>query len=76
MLQQMNPTDRVYEEVLSMVVQLPKSDGSTETLSDIFIAPTPIVRAFAEFLSQRSEDEAFELKHAEGIVCGHTCYLR
>ena len=63
MWQQVDATDRVYRGVLSVAVQLKKPDGEQETLSEMFIAPTPIVRAFAEFLSQREEEEAFALKH-------------
>ncbi len=62
MWQTVDATDRVFEEVLSVVVSVTRPDGTTEILSEIFVAPTPIVRAFAEFLSRRGENEAFGVK--------------
>lgn len=62
MWQKVDATDRVYEEVLSVVVRVARPDGNNEILSQIFIAPATIVRAFAEFLSQRNEDETFDVK--------------
>ena len=62
MIQSINATDRVREEVLSLLVHLNQANGHDEVLSEIFVAPTPIVRAFAEFLSQRDELENFHIK--------------
>jgi len=78
MWQQLNLTDRVYEEVLSLVVSVTRPDGSSEVLSEIFVAPTTIVRAFAEFLCQRSDNEAFAVKKSRvrfvdvTVSCGDT----
>ncbi len=69
-------TDRVSEEVLSVVVRVLRPDGNCEVLSEVFIAPTNIVRAFAEFLSRRDEDEAFAVKKSKvkfadvSVSCG------
>ncbi len=76
MWQKVDATDRVFEEVLSVVVQLARPDGNSETLNEIFVAPTTIVRAFAEFLSHRNEEETFDVKHCKirfadvSVSCG------
>jgi hypothetical protein len=76
MWQQVDATDRVYQGVMSVVVHLRKPDGDQEILTEMFVAPTPIVRAFAEFLCHREEEEAFEVKRTEvkfqdlSVSCG------
>ena len=62
MLQYVDATDRVNEELLSIAVLLRRADGTKEKLNEMFLAPTPIVRAFAEFLNSRNEDETFNVK--------------
>ena len=62
MLQSIDATDRVREEVLCLHVQVNQPNGNHEALSEIFIAPTPVVKAFAEFLCRRDEDEQFHVK--------------
>lgn len=76
MMQHLNATDRVSEEVLSVVVRVSRPDGNSEVLSEIFVAPTSIVRAFAEFLSHRDDDETFAVKKSKvkfadvSVSCG------
>ena len=63
-------------ELLSLRVRLPHEDGTTETLTEMFVAPPSIVRAFAEFLASREDDEAFSVKHCPvrfqdvSVYCG------
>ena len=76
MRQHLNVTDRVSEEVLSVVVQVSQPDGNCEVLTEMFVAPTNIVRAFAEFLSHRDEEEVFAVKKSKvkfadvSVSCG------
>lgn len=62
----------MHEEIIAVTVPISheqqdgenKEDLHTETLIDMLVAPSYVVRAFAEFLADRDEDESFTLKDA------------
>lgn len=56
----------MHEELIAVEIPLKLNDTYTETVLDMLIAPSYVVRAFAEFLADRDEEDTFPLK---GIKC-------
>lgn len=52
----------MYQELVAIKIPVKKSPTDTEYVIDMLVAPSYVVRAFAEFLADREEDESFQLK--------------
>src|SRR6478609_49567 len=54
----------MLQELLAIKIPLKKSekDQDTEILTDMVIAPSYIIRSFAEFLADREDDDGFNVK--------------
>lgn len=52
----------MHEELVAVTVPLKHSDDHVELLLDMLIAPSYVVRAFAEFLADREDEDTFTMK--------------
>jgi len=52
----------MHQELVALQIPIEHKDNIKETVNDMLVAPSYVVRAFAEFLADREDDDTFSIK--------------
>lgn len=55
----------MHQELMALTIQIKHANNYIETLTDMLVAPSHVVRAFAGFMADRDEDETVVIKGSQ-----------
>lgn len=55
----------MHQELMALTIQIKHDNNYTETLTDMLVAPSHVVRAFAGFMADREEEETVLIKGSQ-----------